>query len=431
MKSIQARDYSLGDVVDGRFKLIKLLGEGSFGKVFKAEDSSGVTCALKILKIWEIEPEMRENILARFEMEYETGLIDSPFLVKSIAYGYDGGTIPYLALEFCSGGDLFNMPEDMDLNAVAHQILYGLKALHKNGKVHRDLKPENVLIKSKSLVALSDFGISGDRNRRLTLTDASGRPHALGTYAYMPPEQANPPSKDAIVLPTTDIFSFGVMMFLLLTGELPFGPLNNQNELVIYTTNARTGKWNKKAIAHSPFYDAIAGCLIPEFKQRLQSVDDVLALLPPYQSPFGGGAAPVRQNTFEGIVRPDGFLLRVMQGEEYGKTYDLSALLSGMNFITMGRLDKYVHNDIQLREDLSTYVSRRHCTIARDGNNFKIIDGQKDNRIGRWERSTNGTYVNSKEVSEYGYYLSPGDIITIGDIKLRFEPYRDERRRYS
>lgn len=423
MKKIQPRTYSIGDVVDGRFKLVKSLGEGGFGKVFKAEDASGTPCALKILKIWEFQPEMRENFLARFEMEYETGLIDSPYLVKSIAYGYDGGDVPYMALEFCPGGDLRIVPENTDLNVVAHQVLYGLKALHKNGKVHRDLKPENILIKSKDLFVLSDFGISGDRNRRLTLRDASGKILVPGTWAYMPPEQAEPPSKDAIVLPTTDTFAFGVTMYFLLTGEFPFGPLNDHNDLSRYAANMRLGRWNKNAIAGSPFANAIAGCLIPNFKQRLQSVDDVLALLPPYQSPFGGGAAPVRQNTFEGIVRPDGFLLRVMQGEEYGKTYDLSALLSGMNFITMGRLDKYVHNDIQLREDLSTYVSRRHCTIARDGNNFKIIDGQKDNRIGRWERSTNGTYVNSKEVSEYGYYLSPGDIITIGDIKLRFEPY--------
>ena len=71
------------------------------------------------------------------------------------------------------------------------------------------------------------------------------------------------------------------------------------------------------------------------------------------------------------------------------------------------------------------YISRRHCTIEPDGNHFLIRDGQKSGYS--WKRSTNGTYVNSTEVTERGFYLAPDDIITIGDVKMRFEPYYIKR----
>ena len=122
---------------------------------------------------------------------------------------------------------------------------------------------------------------------------------------------------------------------------------------------------------------------------------------------------------------PDGFLLRVMQGEEYGQTYDLTRMLQNMNFITIGRADKFTPNDIAIREDQSTYISRQHCTVEKETDgSFKIRDGQRDiHSYSGWHRSTNGTYVNSTEVSERGYYLREGDIISIGDVKMRFEAY--------
>ena len=79
-------------------------------------------------------------------------------------------------MEFCPNGDLQGLPSSTDWNRIAHEVLYGLGSLHLNGKVHRDLKPENVLIKEDGTAALTDFGIAGDRKRRLTVTDGSGKP---------------------------------------------------------------------------------------------------------------------------------------------------------------------------------------------------------------------------------------------------------------
>lgn len=413
-------DFTIGDTIASKYRVVRCLGEGSYGKVYQVFDNTGNKYALKILKMWEIPTNLHDKILARFDMEYETGRIESPYLVHSYDHGLIKGN-PYILMEFCPNGDLSHLPPSTDYNRIAHEVLYGLGSLHRNGKVHRDLKPENVLIKEDGTAALTDFGIAGDRNNRLTVTDGSGKPtQRFGTYIYMPPEQIKPDDSKATVLPTTDIFSFGVMMFLLLTGELPFGPLNNQNDLVIYTTRGKKGEWNRTALKGSPFYNAIEGCLIPNFKQRLQAVEDVIKLLPPYYACDTIGTHVTS--------RPDGFLLRVMQGEEYGRTYDLTHMLQNMNFLTIGRADKFTNNDIAIKENQSTYISRKHCTIEKESDgSFKIRDGQRDiHSYDGWHRSTNGTYVNSAEASDKGYYLREGDIISIGDVKIRFEAYGDK-----
>ena len=125
-----------------------------------------------------------------------------------------------------------------------------------------------------------------------------------------------------------------------------------------------------------------------------------------------------------------------MQGEEYGMIYDLSRIWNNLRIysashsdmttlfergITIVRNDRFINNHIAIRETQSTYISTCHCSIVLDSGVFKIRDGQIFN--GEWKPSTNGTYVNSKKVPGSGYYLSQGDIITIGDVKMRSEAY--------
>lgn len=416
-------DFSIGECIDSKYTVTGCLGEGAFGKVFKVNDNTGRVYALKLLKLWEVHPEIREQLANRFDMEYQTGQIDSPYLVHSLGYGLIQGN-PYILMEFCPNGDLTKLGSNTDWNRIGQQVLLGLKALHQCGKVHRDLKPENVLIKQDGCAALTDFGISGDRNKRMTERNLLGKPTQIfGTYAYMPPEQVHPQRGDATVLPTTDIFSFGVMMYQMLTGNLPFGTLNDENELVIYIKNAREGNWNRTPLTHTSYgimyHSVIEGCLEPDFKRRLQSVDEVLKLLPElldmprYELP---NPQPAR----------NGILLRIMQGEEYGKIYDLTVLARCSAILTMGREDITVRNVLPIREQQSCYVSRRHCTIEYDQlvHTWFIRDGQWDRMaLNGWKRSLNGTFVNSKEVSPNGYYLQVGDIISIGDTKLRVEGY--------
>ena len=318
--------------------------------------------------------------------------------------------------------------QQVDLVKIGREVLLGLNDLHRCGKVHRDLKPENVLIKSDGTAVLTDFGICGDRKKRITVTDLFGRPTEItGTVIYMAPEQAKPKNREVTVLPTMDIFAFGVMMYQLITGEFPFGLLNNENDLVLYIRNAREGVWNRKRLLEFPegsiFDNVIAGCLHPDFRQRLQTVENVLSLLPQSSNASSQYAAGyIRQPIVNGVM------LRVMQGEDHGAVYKLNELLQGKSkIITVGCNDPFVNNRLPLTENFSRYISRKHCTLElAAGNQWFIRDGQWDKNAtatNGWKHSLNGTFVNSTEVTFAGISIKPGDIISIGDVKLRVEGY--------
>ena len=429
-ENAQRCDFRPRDMIDDKYHIETELGEGAFGKVFKVKDRADRIYALKLLKLWEIQHDIRQQLVARFEMEYETGKIDSHYLIRSTDHGFVKGN-PYMVMEFFANGDLKQWMKraNPDLIKTGKEILFGLKDLHRCGKVHRDLKPANVLIRDDGSAALTDFGISGDRNKRMTERNVWGVPQQiLGTVPYMPPEQLQP-EKNATVLPTTDIFSFGVMMYELITGRFPFGKLENLIELEIYKKNVREGNWDRKRLSDprtgTSFTRIIENCLKPDYKKRLQSVDEALKLMP-------RGAEDVVYKPYSHPVRmiaENGILLRIMQGEEYGRVYRLNALLrDGCRLITMGRDDDAVRNTIAIVEKQSNYVSRRHCTLEtdKDALQWYIRDGQWSGKKinGRnWTHSTNGTFVNSSEATFDGMPIRAGDIISIGDVKLRVEGY--------
>ena len=427
---IRRCEFTVGNVIDGHYKVDKVLGEGSFGVVYAVSNPSGNRQALKLLRLWEVHPQIRDGLVKRFDMEYETGQIDSAYLVRSLNHGLVNGN-PYIVMELCTGGDLISISERASLNfvRVASDVLHGLYDLHRFGKVHRDLKPENVLLKSDGTFALTDFGISGDRNKRMTECNLFGKPQQIfGTYAYMPPEQLNP-KKKATVLPTTDIFSFGVMMYQLLTGVLPFGTLSDESDLVPYLKNANNGEWNHKTLNRSRFgkewEPMIEGCLRPDFRHRFPDVETVLRYLPQesFDSRIKEKINAENVTSFQTKI-VNGTLLRVMQGENYGRVFYLDNLAKAKSSIlTIGRKDTSVENDIEITENDSCYISRCHCTLESDSNEggWVIRDGQWRQR--QWISSTNGTYVNSTEVNRNGIKIKPGDVISIGEVKLRVEGY--------
>ena len=118
-----------------------------------------------------------------------------------------------------------------------------------------------------------------------------------------------------------------------------------------------------------------------------------------------------------------------MQGDDYGTIYKLDDLISNKHnsILTLGRLGVGIRNDIPIREEHSCYVSRKHCTLELDYDigEWIIRDGQFDpgTVYSCWRNSTNGTYVNSSDVGLRGAIIKPGDIISVGDTKLRVEAY--------
>jgi serine/threonine protein kinase len=419
-------DCRPGDLVGAKYYVEKELGQGSFGVVYKVKDIGGNVWALKLLRLWDVPSTIRQPLVSRFEMEYKTSCIRSRNLVHSVDSGFLKGN-PYIVMEFCDGGDLAQYvgKSNINLNRIAADVLNGLNDLHVNGKVHRDLKPENVLFKADGTAVLTDFGISGDRNKRMTERNIFGKPTQIfGTYAYMPPEQVNRARGNSTVLPTTDMFSFGVMMYQLITGELPFGKLDDQNDLVRYQKRGKVGDWDRGRLLSVPggsqWVNLITRCLVPDLKDRIRSANEAISMIPggnimPYAMP----AAPV-ENRVQPDSRNAGRILKVMQGKEYGKEYNLDELLlnSGRRLMTIGR---DMSNTIVVDDYSESYMSRRHCTIENIGSTYwQIRDGQWDAENFVWKNSMNGTYVNSDMVGQTGILLNDGDIITIGDVKLKY-----------
>lgn len=451
--------FEPGNVIDGKYHVDKALGEGTYGCVYRVFDADGNVYALKLLKLWEVVAQEREELLKRFDLEYETGRIDSRYLVHSLGRGTVGGN-PYILMEYCDGGDLWQaaLKGSVDFKTVGRHILLGLQALHNRGKVHRDLKPENVLLHSDGTAVLTDFGISGDQNKRLTQRGIFGVPKQMfGTFAYMPPEQINPKRGNATVLPTTDIFSYGVMMYQLLTGELPFGDLDSEADLPAYISKGKSGLWNRDKLNAMPgggeWMQLIEGCLVADYRQRFSDVDSVLAVLPQPAPGFGQPAPQYKEENTPSFKTDSskGLVLHVMEGENHGMKYFITLLSRNLqrNMLTIGRESDDVFNHIRLTETMSTYISRCHATLEYrpDTDSWLIRDGQwrVDCPVGKlsrevypctscpepchnealrrlqWKKSLNGTYVGSQEVDMNGTFLKIGDIITIGDVKMRIE----------
>jgi len=453
-------EFHKGDVITGngdQYRIEQELGEGTFGIVYKVNDSHGNTRALKLLKLWAVPPEVYKGLRDRFRMEFETGRIKSDYLAHSYAIG-EVKNNPYFVMEFCPNGDLrayVQRNRHVDFARVGHDVLCGLRDLHQSGKVHRDLKPENVLLRSDCSCVLTDFGISGDQNKRMTERGIAGKPkQVFGTYPYMPPEQVNPPrGGKATVLPTTDVFSFGVMMYEMMVGKLPFGELERDEHLPKYLENGKQGIWDRNALrSHDStgyWLPIIERCLIPDYKQRISSASEVINMLP--LSSAGSRPKPTHGPDTKYMIVKEGLLIRVMQGDDYGSVYKLKDLISDRHrIVTIGRADESVFNDIGIH-DGEYFVSRCHCTLEYEDriNSWVLRDGQwrmdcpvamrqqkgcinctswctpqmKQRYNSTWKNSLNGTYLNSDEVDSCGAVLKPGDIITIGDVKLRVEGY--------
>lgn len=423
-------DCRPGDLVGMKYIVEKVLGEGSFGVVYKVKDYGGNVWALKLLRLWDVPSTIRRPLMSRFEMEYKTSCIRSRNLVHSVDAGFYKGN-PFIVMEFCDGGDLakFVGNSQAPLSRIANDVLNGLHDLHINGKVHRDLKPENVLFKSDGTAVLTDFGISGDRNKRMTEKNIFGKPTQIfGTYAYMPPEQVNRARGNSTVLPTTDLYSFGVMMYQLITGELPFGKLEDQNDLVYYQKRGKAGEWNRERLLSKPrgaeWINVISKCLIPNLKDRIHSAKDAMELIP---QEYNYGASCVIHISPSCDLSPASVsvssskVLKIMQGKEFGKEYFLDDIVraSGKRLVTVGR---DVGNSVTIEDFDESYVSRRHCTLENiNSSSWQIRDGQWNSEDASWHNSMNGTYVNSYTVPMSGRMLKSGDIITIGDVKLKYE----------
>lgn len=421
-------EIKAGDWIADRYHVLDALGEGSYGDVFKVRDAedNGIY-ALKLLRLWEIPSDLHNTLIEKFKQEFQASRISSEYLIHCSEHGVVKGN-PYIVMEYCPAGDLSKKTgiSPSLASRYAGDILEGLHALHMAGKVHRDLKPENVLIKNNGHAALTDFGIIGEMNKAKRKSEVGflrKKPmQAIGTPLYMSPEMFNREGGGVTYLPTVDIWSFGVMMYELLTsGMFPFGNIESETDLPIYQSRAKRGEWNAGLLEDITGWKEIIGkCLAPDFRSRYQNALEVMQDL----RPMIGNAADryTQEDRLSRSTNISGLL--ITQGNNLGKSYILKALLSG--YKRMIKVGRTTDNDVVLCEEDSMYVSRHHFTIERapDGQFWTIYDGQWNINERRWVTSTNGTYLNSMPVppkGQGGLRLFRGDIITVGEYKLKVE----------
>lgn len=422
MSTIRKVDFRIHDWIDGKYKVERVLGHSRHDSKFKVVDRQGNQYMLKLLNLWQAETARQANNGLKTESEITGCTIASNYLTQIVGSGRAMGN-PYLVTQYYPSVDLTKLHSKDNICDIIAMVLFGLNDLHKNGKVHGNLTAENVLCTEDGRVLLTNYVVWGNRNQAV-VDFCNGLPSTSKTVlAYTAPERFRH-EKNATVLPTADIFSVGVLAYYLLTGRYPFGSTSNMEA---YFKNCAEGVWHRTLIGrqNSGWETFLDKVLSQNPEMRPQSADDAIALLPNpaccvYQK--ADMQQEVNRNPRNGL------LLRLLQGEDFGKVYRLGELFSNgaKRILTLGRQDEHVFNLIPVKETVTTFISRRHSTIELDNATGKVYirDGQWDKDANEnWTRSLNGTYVNSTEISEEGTELTPGDIISVGDVKLRVEGY--------
>ncbi|MBI2896814.1 MAG: protein kinase [Deltaproteobacteria bacterium] len=211
----------VGDIVDGKYRIVRQIGQGGMGSVYEAENITlGRSLALKVL-----EPHLARSaaLVERFMREARAAAtVTHPNVVYVFDVGWlQDGRLPYIAMELLDGQSLASAVKAGGLQvaraaAIAAQILDALEAAHAKGIIHRDLKPANVFLLRGDVVKVLDFGISKmvGASDKLTATGS-----VLGTPSYMSPEQAR---GARAVDHRTDLYGVGAILYEMLSGTAPY-----------------------------------------------------------------------------------------------------------------------------------------------------------------------------------------------------------------
>ena len=272
--------FAPGAIIAGRYEILRALGEGGMGTVYKATDRElDRTVALKTIR-----PELAANpaIIKRFKQEL---ILARQVTHRNVVRIYDLGEadgVKFITMEYIEGRDVTSLLREKGKLApkeaaeIMEQVCRALEAAHMEGVVHRDLKPQNIMIDGHGKVSVMDFGIarSTEAAEAMTFTGA-----VIGTPQYMSPEQAKGEKLDA----RSDLFSFGIVFYELLTGNSPY-----KADTVMSALYKRTNEAARPAIELVPeiprgLSEMVSKCLERDLALRYQNAGEILADLDAWQ----------------------------------------------------------------------------------------------------------------------------------------------------
>ena len=287
------KDSNYGRLLANRYQLSDLVGEGAMGRVYRAKDTvlGGVTVAIKFLS----HALLNENMRDRFEREATISALlgeKSIHVVRVKDYGVDEANIPFYVMEFLSGDSINELIcyQPMALSRfliLTRHVCLGLESAHQgiyfNGElcriIHRDIKPSNIIVIQDptlgEVAKILDFGIA-----KLIQADSSQTQSFMGTLAYCSPEQMEGKELDS----RSDIYSLGVMMYEMLTMDMPLLPQNSSfGGWYQAHHNFEPEPFSSKFQLPEALQNLVFRCLAKERDDRPQSVREILDVLETFE----------------------------------------------------------------------------------------------------------------------------------------------------
>jgi tRNA A-37 threonylcarbamoyl transferase component Bud32 len=237
----------------GKYEIKRPLGRGAMGTVYEGWDPIiARRVAIKTVRLPDASDPETEEALARFRREAQAaGRLTHPNIVGVFDYG-ETADLAYIVMEFVDGPPLKDVLDKherfvlADIVRIMEDLLAGLQFSHERGVVHRDIKPANVMLTTSGQAKIADFGIA--RIESSSMTQAGT---VLGTPAYMSPEQFMGQVVDA----RTDIYSSGVLLYQLLTGERPFE--GGMSAIMHKALNTEPPAPSQLSVTAPPAFDAV------------------------------------------------------------------------------------------------------------------------------------------------------------------------------
>lgn len=251
----------------GRYELIDLIGTGANSRVMRAHDPMiGRTVAVKLFSSALAQGDARQQFLQEARV---VGQLSHPSIITLHDMGIEESTsTPYLVMEYLEGQSLDRMLEKGSIPfpracALVAEVAVALHAAHKKGVIHGDVKPANILVTENNRIKLMDFGMA-----RLASHDTAHSP-LLGTPAYWCPEQILGRAQDA----RSDIFSLGVVLYEMVTGNRPFDADSLQGVCARVLSSTHLPASHANPSLPSALNDVINSCLMKEPSARVASAE--------------------------------------------------------------------------------------------------------------------------------------------------------------